>query len=90
MKLRWYAGAGTTPARVRSPGRRALGPVDLESAAATIVTSVVKMPRTSMSPLPQKNREALTGVSPQLVNRRILTFRMRPKAASVAIIDEPP
>src|SRR5690349_11943678 len=26
----------------------------------------------------------------QLVNRLILTFRMRPKAASVAIIDEPP
>src|SRR5689334_6700356 len=30
------------------------------------------------------------GPGPQLVNRRILTLRMRPKAASVAMIDEPP
>jgi hypothetical protein len=27
---------------------------------------------------------------PQFVNRRILTFRTRPKAASVAMIDDPP
>ena len=44
-------------------------------------------------PVPPKPGPAAAGLSTtddQFVNRRILTFRMRPNAASVAIIDEPP
>jgi hypothetical protein len=44
-----------------------------------------------VSASPEKaRRSGAGGVGPQLVNRRILTFRMRPKAARVAIIEDPP
>ena len=35
-------------------------------------------------------RDAACGQDHQFVNRRILTFRMRPKPINVAMIDEPP
>ena len=35
-------------------------------------------------------RGAACGQNHQFVNRRILTFRMRPKPINVAMIDEPP
>ena len=56
--------------------------------------STSKLPETTMCQRCPENRsafaEAKADKKSYFVNRRILTFRMRPKAARVAMIDDPP
>jgi hypothetical protein len=61
MKLRCCAEAGTTLARARTPGRSAARPAHCHIVAAMIETIMKSMPRTSMSPLPEKAQKPRTG-----------------------------
>ena len=72
--------------------RRRQAACDAVAGAGTLAASATTRPRAPASEVVARaGRSWRPRAAPrQLVNRRILTLRMRPKLASVAMIDEPP